>query len=55
MRRGTGPRSSFRGLDDITLYALTIERLTGKETPLPEVSRRWPALDRTKTPGAVPP
>ncbi len=49
------PPEFFPRLGDITLYALTIERLTGKETPLPEVSRRWPALDSTKTPGAVPP
>ena len=49
------PAGFFPRLGDITLYALTIERLTGKETPLPEVSGRWPALDRTKTPGAIPP
>jgi uncharacterized protein len=46
------PRGFYPRLQDITLYAIDIERLTGKETPLPEVSKRWPALDRTKSPGA---
>jgi pyridoxamine 5'-phosphate oxidase-like protein len=46
---GKRPPGLFPRLGDITLYALTLERLTGKETPLPEVSRRWPALDGTKT------
>jgi hypothetical protein len=34
---------------------MTIERMTGKETPLPGVSQRWPALDRTASPQARPP
>ena len=29
--------------------------LTGKETPLPAVSLRWPALDQAKSPDGVPP
>lgn len=49
------PRKFFPRLGEITLYVLTIERLTGKETPLPDVAQRWPALDRTKSPGASPP
>jgi nitroimidazol reductase NimA-like FMN-containing flavoprotein (pyridoxamine 5'-phosphate oxidase superfamily) len=49
------PRGFFPRLREITLYAIVIERLTGKETPLPEVSRRWPALDATRSPRAVPP
>jgi nitroimidazol reductase NimA-like FMN-containing flavoprotein (pyridoxamine 5'-phosphate oxidase superfamily) len=49
------PSGFFPRLDEITLYAITVERLTGKETPLPAVSRRWPALDQTKSPNAVPP
>jgi len=31
---------------------MTIERLTGKQQVLPELSQRWPALDRTKSPNA---
>jgi nitroimidazol reductase NimA-like FMN-containing flavoprotein (pyridoxamine 5'-phosphate oxidase superfamily) len=41
-------------LDQVTVYAITIERMSGKETPLPASSERWPAVDRTKTPNAVP-
>ncbi len=41
-------------LDQITLYAIAIERITGKEGPLPKISEQWPALDRTKTPNARP-
>jgi nitroimidazol reductase NimA-like FMN-containing flavoprotein (pyridoxamine 5'-phosphate oxidase superfamily) len=48
------PRGFFPRLDQITVYAIAIERMTGKETPLPEVSQQWPALDRTKTPDARP-
>jgi nitroimidazol reductase NimA-like FMN-containing flavoprotein (pyridoxamine 5'-phosphate oxidase superfamily) len=46
------PRDSFPRIDQITLYAITIERMTGKETPLPDLSDRWPAKDRTKSPSA---
>src|SRR5689334_3167254 len=46
------PRDFFPRIDQITLYAIAIERLTGKETPLPQVSERWPAKDRTKSPSA---
>jgi hypothetical protein len=46
------PRGFFPRIDQITVYAITLERMTGKETPLPEVSRRWPAVDQTKTPSA---
>jgi uncharacterized protein len=49
------PAGFFPRLSEITLYAVAIERVTGKETPLPEVSRRWPALDATRSPRAVPP
>src|SRR5262249_36164416 len=49
---GDRPKDFFPRIDQITLYAIAIERMTGKETPLPEVSDRWPAMDRTKTPGA---
>ena len=48
------PKGFFPRIDQITLYAITIERMTGKETPLPDMSERWPATDRTKTPNARP-
>ena len=48
------PKSFYPRIDQITLYALAVERLTGKEIALPEVAGQWPALDRTKTPEARP-
>ena len=32
------PEGFFPRIDQITLYAVTIERITGKETPLPDIS-----------------
>jgi uncharacterized protein len=52
---GGRPKGFFPRLDQITVYAIAVERLTGKETPLPAPTERWPAVDRTKTPRAVPP
>ena len=49
------PKAFFPRLDDVTFYAITVERMTGKETPLPDVAEQWPAKDRTKTPNAKPP
>ena len=49
------PKSFYPRLHQIEVFALTVERLTGKETPLPPVSQQWPALDQTRTPDAVPP
>jgi uncharacterized protein len=44
------PKGFFPRLNQITCYAVTIERMTGKEIPLPPLSEQWPAKDRTKTP-----
>ena len=56
---GTGvpgrPKGFYPRLDQVTVYALTVERITGKRCPLPPASEQWPALDRTKTPDARPP
>jgi uncharacterized protein len=49
------PKDFFPRLGEIAVYAMTVARLTGKELALPEVSQRWPAVDRTKSPNAVPP
>lgn len=49
---GGRPKGFFPRLDLITVYAITVERATGKETPLPEASQQWPALDMTKSPNA---
>ncbi len=49
------PRGYFPRLDQVTVYAIAIDRMTGKEAPLPAAEKRWPAVDRTKSPGAQPP
>jgi nitroimidazol reductase NimA-like FMN-containing flavoprotein (pyridoxamine 5'-phosphate oxidase superfamily) len=49
------PKAFYPRIDQITLYALEIEQLSGKEIVLPDISVQWPALDRSKTPNARPP
>ena len=46
------PKGFYPRIDQITLYAIKIERMSGKETPLPEAVERWPAVDHTKSPNA---
>ncbi|MBO6781868.1 MAG: pyridoxamine 5'-phosphate oxidase family protein [Alphaproteobacteria bacterium] len=55
-RRGTSerPKGFYPRLDEVTVYAISVERLTGKEIELPDVTEQWPARDQTKTPDAVP-
>lgn len=48
------PPAFFPRLDQVTVYAIAVERVTGKETVLPAVPDRWPASDNTKSPDAVP-
>lgn len=49
------PKSFYPRLDQITHYAVTIESVTGKHTPLPAVGEQWPAVNRTRSPGVMPP
>lgn len=51
----TRPRGFYPRLDAVVVYVLTVERMTGKQTPLPAPQAQWPALDNTKSPNAVPP
>jgi nitroimidazol reductase NimA-like FMN-containing flavoprotein (pyridoxamine 5'-phosphate oxidase superfamily) len=53
-RNSARPKNFFPRLNLITVYALTVERITGKEQTWPELSEQWPAKDRTKTPDARP-
>ncbi len=46
------PKGFFPRIDAITVYAIAVERVTGKEQSLPQLSEQWPAIDRTKTPNA---
>jgi uncharacterized protein len=48
------PKNFFPRLDIITVYAMTVERMTGKECLLSELSEQWPAKDHTRTPHARP-
>jgi nitroimidazol reductase NimA-like FMN-containing flavoprotein (pyridoxamine 5'-phosphate oxidase superfamily) len=48
------PKNFFPRLDAITVYAMTVERMTGKQRSLPALSEQWPAIDRTMTPNARP-
>lgn len=55
---GTGvpgrPKSFYPRLDGVTVYAMSVERISGKQCPLPPSSEQWPARDRTMSPNAVP-
>ena len=48
------PKGFYPRLDLVTVYAIAIDRMTGKEQPLPAKQEQWPAVDRTKTPDASP-
>jgi uncharacterized protein len=49
------PPGFYPRLDQVTVYAMTVERMTGKETLLPTPQNRWPSADHTRSPTAVPP
>ncbi len=49
----TRPKGFFPRLDWISVYRLSVERITGKEQALPPLEEQWPAQDRTKTPNAI--
>jgi nitroimidazol reductase NimA-like FMN-containing flavoprotein (pyridoxamine 5'-phosphate oxidase superfamily) len=48
------PKGFFPRLEVITVYAISVERMTGKEMALPPLSEQWPAKDMTRTPNARP-
>jgi nitroimidazol reductase NimA-like FMN-containing flavoprotein (pyridoxamine 5'-phosphate oxidase superfamily) len=49
------PKGFFPRLGAITVYAIEVDRITGKHLPLPAQSEQWPAVDRTATPAAMAP
>lgn len=49
------PKGFYPRLPHISIYALRIDRLSGKEITLPASNSRWPRIDRSKTPNAIPP
>jgi uncharacterized protein len=44
------PKGFFPRLGEITVYVITVDRVTGKELALPDVSQQWPTVDMTKSP-----
>lgn len=48
-------KSFYPRLDMVTVYAIAIERVTGKRGPLLAVGDQWPAKNMTKSPGVVAP
>ena len=49
------PKDFYPRINQIALYRLAIDRITGKQIVLPDIAGQWPALDRSKTPNARPP
>ena len=41
--------------EGVTVYRIDPIRITGKKGPLPPLAEQWPARNRTKSPGVVPP
>jgi uncharacterized protein len=50
----TRPKNFFPRLDAITVYVMSVERMSGKAQDLPDIPEQWPAKDRSKTPNARP-
>jgi uncharacterized protein len=49
------PKGFYPRLDQVTVYRIEIEHITGKTGPLPGAQEQWPAQNLTKSPGAMPP
>lgn len=49
------PKSFYPRLDEVTVYRIALERITGKKGPLLASGEQWPARDNSKSPGAIPP
>lgn len=49
------PKGFYPRLDQVTVYCIEPDRITGKKGPLPAVAAQWPAQNLTKSPGAKPP
>lgn len=49
------PRDFFPRLSAIAVYALEIERMTGKHIALPAANEQWPQIDHSKSPNAQAP
>jgi nitroimidazol reductase NimA-like FMN-containing flavoprotein (pyridoxamine 5'-phosphate oxidase superfamily) len=48
------PKGFYPRLDEVKVYRVAIERITGKKGPLPGPQQQWPAVNMTKSPDAKP-
>jgi len=48
------PKNFYPRLDEVTVYAIAVDRISGKQAPLPSLEKRWPTVDNTKSPNAKP-
>lgn len=46
------PKSFYPRLEQVTVYVLDIEQLTGKKGEMPPLSEQWPAKNNTRSPRA---
>ena len=49
------PPGFYPRLGDVIVRAIEPDELTGKRIALPPIAERWPARNRTRSPGAAPP
>jgi uncharacterized protein len=49
------PKSFYPRLDQVTVYSMSLDQVTGKVGPLPPLAEQWPAKNRTMSPGVTPP
>lgn len=49
------PKSFYPRLEQVTVYCIEIQEITGKKGALPPLSEQWPAQNNTRSPRAVPP
>lgn len=49
------PKGFYPRMDKITVYAITLARVTGKKLALPEAAQQWPSKDRSMSPDSQPP
>jgi uncharacterized protein len=48
-------KSFYPRLDEVAVYRIAVERITGKKGPPLPSGEQWPARDNSKSPDAVPP
>ncbi|HEX2914110.1 MAG TPA: pyridoxamine 5'-phosphate oxidase family protein [Chloroflexia bacterium] len=49
------PKSFYPRLEQVTVYCVALETITGKKGGMPPLNEQWPAVNKTLSPGTVPP